>query len=513
MAAALAIQAALIAAVAFAAIVVFADGLGLQDFLYTSDSANGFLMAGDILRDPASYFRWVLPPSYYLVPDIALAVLIVAAGVDPLWQMPVFYSLIAAAQCLAVGLILSQVHGVTVAFGMWAWAALLVLVAWVDLAFAEPAVSTQVMLRAPLLFSHSGTLTLSLWGLWLVLRGDGTGKLSPGVLLSLLALTAIATFSDLIFIGWFVAPAILALVVAGLGTRTPAFFRLALVIGVTALAAAILEHFFNPSRQAYLNINELSLPISVLSDYAGAIVSGPDIAGLLALGALLAAGIRALVLIARPRAGNVGDADGLASLFLGTGAVGALAGFVLLGLTIDTIDYRFLMPAFVYPFLWLFLRLFRKPLPRPAAAVGLAAVPVLAAGVIALTRFDTAPPPVSRSHAELIRCLDAEGRVAGLSDYWDAMALMQATGGRIHAVSIAADGLGYLWNVNLDWYFWRRDTGAAANFDYVIMRRLDPAKIAVRYGVPDREITCADRTVWLYDRPVYPRGDDPENPS
>ncbi|MCB1475673.1 MAG: hypothetical protein H6883_07575 [Rhodobiaceae bacterium] len=511
-AALLALHAALIATVVFLAIVVFAEPLGIQGVLYTSDSANALLLAGDILRDPTSYGRWVLPPSFYLVPDVALSALVIASGVKPLWQMPAYYAVMAALQCLAVGLVLARLRAIPVALGMWAWTATLILIVLVGLISAELTVSSQTVLRTPLLFYHSGTLLLSLVAFRLLLGSSDSGSLPPASRFWLSVLIVVATFSDLIFIGWLVAPAVLALVVIACRTRQFAFFRLALLIGALALIAAIAEIVVNAARRSYLHANDIFHPFAVLSEYGRAIAASPDIASLIVIAVLIIAGLQALRIIFAVRTDAVGNAGGLATLFLGTGGPGALAGFIILGLTIDTVDYRFLIPVYVYPSLWLLYVLFGKPFARSLPAVA-AAVPALALGILAAFRFEDAPPPMAAHHADLIACLDAEGRTAGLSDYWDAMAVMQPTGGRIHAVAIAADGLGYLWNVNRDWYFWRRDNGADAAFDYVVMRKLDPAKIAARYGTPDREISCADRTIWLYDRPVFPRGSDPRNPS
>ncbi|MGE0231454.1 MAG: hypothetical protein AB7O39_00330 [Flavobacteriaceae bacterium] len=511
-AAILLVQAGLLAAIIMPAIVVFADELGLQQQLYNSDTVNVFLLAGDVLNDPASYFRWVVPPSFYLVPDLVLACAILLAGVATPWQMPIFYAVSATLQSLAVGLILSRVRAVPAAFGMWAWAALLVLVGIFGLAADDTLPSTLAFLRAPLAFYHSGALTLSLWGLWILLACAGTGKLRARLLWTLVALVVAGTFSDLVFLVWFVAPAVLALLATGRRTGNAAYRRLALLIAAAGAATFIVEHLLNYAREAYLRASDVWHPLGLLAGYLETFLRAPDIVAIAATFLLLASGWHAFVLFVSGRREDAGNPPNLAALFLGIGASGAVAGFIYVGRSVDLIEYRFLLPAFAYPFIWLLLRPGIARLARPVPAIALAAVPALAAGGIAAFRFDQAPPTMSRDHADLIRCLDREGQVAGLSDYWDAMSVMHASGGRIHAVAIAADGYGYLWNINRDWYFWRRDTGAEARFTYVIMHKLDPTAIAGRFGPPGREISCAGRTIWFYDHPIFPRGEDPAAP-
>jgi hypothetical protein len=97
---------------------------------------------------------------------------------------------------------------------------------------------------------------------------------------------------------------------------------------------------------------------------------------------------------------------------------------------------------------------------------------------------------------------------AGLADYWDSRSVMMATHWSVQVDQIYANGGAYLWGNDPDWY--RRDRVDPArppDYDFIIMRRLDQARIRAVYGEPARIEPCGDTTIWIYREAggLYPK--------
>jgi hypothetical protein len=87
---------------------------------------------------------------------------------------------------------------------------------------------------------------------------------------------------------------------------------------------------------------------------------------------------------------------------------------------------------------------------------------------------------------------------AGLADCWDSRSVMMATDWSVRVDQIYANGKAYLWGNDPDWYRRDRvDPTRPPDYDFIIMRRLDPARIA----------PCGETTIWIYreEGGLYPK--------
>jgi hypothetical protein len=95
-------------------------------------------------------------------------------------------------------------------------------------------------------------------------------------------------------------------------------------------------------------------------------------------------------------------------------------------------------------------------------------------------------------------CLDAEGRTAGLGDYWSAKSLIFSSDRRIHVAQLTSDGSFYHANFNNRWFANRADGGGTFRPDFIIPTNLDAERLRRVFGFPDRVRNCGGQDVWLY---------------
>ncbi len=102
--------------------------------------------------------------------------------------------------------------------------------------------------------------------------------------------------------------------------------------------------------------------------------------------------------------------------------------------------------------------------------------------------------------AECVRDLRGPlGLHAGLAQYWVARPAEVALRWSTQIDQISDDGLAYLWSNDARWFRHSlADPSRPPGYDFVVLRRLDPARIAAHYGKPDAVVPCSNTEIWIY---------------
>lgn len=153
-------------------------------------------------------------------------------------------------------------------------------------------------------------------------------------------------------------------------------------------------------------------------------------------------------------------------------------------------SWRYAHAAVWLPFLLLIPKL-RRPNPLLSWAA-------LIAGAFG---FWTAAETFHHDRDPLARCLSHQlGLRAGMANYWYARSTAAATDWQHHITPIGPNGRG--WRVNTDYTLNRvdpRHRDRPAQFNFILMQELEPARIVRAYGPPARIVTCPGSTIWVYE--------------
>lgn len=498
----LVLHATLLGLVFLGIIRVYLIETGFLGMLHNSDLVHPFLLAGDILADPTALLTWRHPPAWSFFPDVVLAAVLVAVGVPAGWQPLVYAACLAALLCLAAGAALRVAGGTSFAVGAWAYALLLCAFGLLILLLGNPPISASLLIGFVAAFIHSGPVLMTILALACFLRAiDADTARWPLILL--LVICAAATFSDLLFVAWFVFPAVAVAILLARFGHSGRQLRVAWQLGLVAAVTYGLERFLNPSRADRFRLHKLyALDVDWLGGQAGLLLETTDIPTVLALVLLIALIARCAWLVFHLKAPGAPQRQSIFELFLGAASCAAFAAPLLTGYTYDGGSRRYFIAALALPLLWLaHLFLTRWITGRLLRAIVIAGPVVALAAPAWYLLLSTALPTLPRQAATL-RCLATEGRDAGFGDYWDAKSLMHASERKLHVVALKSKGDPHNWNANKTWLHRRSDNGLKPRFDFILPERLNPDAIRLRYGPPTAELDCDDVPIWLYDAPL-----------
>ena len=463
-------------------------------FLFNSDLLQPFLVAKDALRDPASVFDWRHSPSAYVVPDMLLAAFCTALPLPGLLRPLAYGGLLLLLDCLAVGWLLRATKRTrTVLGGAFAMAGIFVVL-MLGLSFLPVDVGFNMVVSLAAPFIHTGAILLGI-SLLAALVAHVTTPTRFSIV-PVLLISVAGGYSDLLFVVWFVAPAVIAVILAGSRFKP----RLAdlFLVSIVALGCAMLDRYLRPGTTITIVDHALSV-----RNWIGWLVTSVQ-QGLwlfpasVVMGAVM--GVRGLQLIAASRKRPISSWNLAEVAFGGTQAVAVLLP-VLSG-TLDVMtNLRYGLVAFILPVVWLLGLVAPVVAPRRALAAGLASATVVLFGALLPASIDAAardaaPTPIAQ-------CLQAHGLTTGYADYWTAKRNMLQTDYRLHLVQLLdTDGRPYAFNFNQRGFFGRADTGAPLNLNFIVTTGLRPETLVPLYGDPDRTLDCGGETVWLYDNPL-----------
>lgn len=484
---------------------IFAQPALIGQFV-NSDSLLPVHMAWDVTTHDYAWssFQWPRVPS---LPDLAFFFSMELAGAN--WRASVLlYSCLVTAILIAgLGAVLSRMRGISLREGLfWAGLAVFVVLA-VAIAFPAPPSSKlqhplpQLYLLVPV--THGDAFLFSLFaGLTGIgaIRGDGRLRWTTWLI------CAVATFSDMLFIGYFVTPFTIAAFLLAWRYRgaagAPSGRQIQLFL--TGAIFGCLAGWFAKSP---LLIQRMEViypgPATSLRLFLADLPHVPWMALLLALTFILS--FRSLWVL-RPAAGpstpTVTQIDREWLALTGIGA--CLIGLILTTLFYDnSYAYRYAIPLAWWP---LVIALSLIPLPGPGKLRG----GVLVGAVVVGALLPLSLPVMAEWRTPLERCL-AENRQkwgleAGLATYWHSRAAMASSDWRLQLDQIDRNARAYMWGNNFAAYAHDMTVPERPpRYNYVIAdRELGQATIEAAFGRASRYERCGELEVLIFENAVKP---------
>jgi hypothetical protein len=389
----------------------------------------------------------------------------------------------------------------------WLFAAVAVVAAVAAPAPAgTPMSSHWLFITGSAAYIHTGAMLLTLVsaGLLAKLLRDG----SPAAAWLLIGLCAAATFSDALFLVWFVAPAAVVLVLAAWADRTMRWALAAGILGAVAVLARVAELVLR-GGSSLASLDRVSPREAVrlfVGDTWAAIAHGDVGFILLALLVPVILVRGALITIDMLR-GRSQSPLALSELFLAGSIGAALLAPLATGLYKEVWLMRYVLVVPVLVVTWTLQAMVAHASTRARRSivyVGIA-VTLLVGAVSARSAWHNVQELQRPSPLE--SCLTELRRDTGIGDYWSAKGLMFTSHRRIHVIQVDATGAPFRVNYNRQWFHRHAGTGAPLRPDFIIMARLDPAQIEKRFSRPQAVVDCAGQQIWLYERPIEFRPD------
>ncbi len=477
-------------------------GHGRAGIVYNSDLLYPYLLVQDLLRDPGAWSGWYHSPALYAFPDWFMAAAVMALPVPPVWWPLLYGPAILALYCVAGGMVLANAGIARTSAGAWAMAAAALAAGAGAAAGLGATVSTMMTasLAAPNI--HTGAILSALLSVALLLRvlHGPPRRAAPA---ALAALVAVSSFSDPIFMVWFVGPAAIAAALHAYARRERRGWYGALIVLGTGAAGLAIGLGINPVWIKYAETGRASggNAYAAFAEFARSIAESGDIVTIAVAGlSLLAIARGAAVVLRVARRRGLGQAEFLDLILAGIVAATILAPLVSNSFKVPAHFRLFLilMPVAALGVARLLLRLLPADGRRAWLAPGFALLVAAALTYPAITRL----PQVLAAPALLQRCIEANGRTTGLADYWTAKLVMFTSGLRLHVIQVIAGGQRFPWIYKERWFTHRADDDSPARPDFIVPTRLDAAALRARFGPPAREVACGGQSLWLYDAPL-----------
>ncbi|MCK9502587.1 MAG: hypothetical protein M0Q95_00190 [Porticoccaceae bacterium] len=465
---------------------------------YNSDMVQPYLMLQDFFGDVSTVFSWYYSPALYAFPDWFFAALLVFLPVKNS-ILPLLYSaLLLTLYTLGGALLMARATAFRVLPLMWILTLLLCASAAAPLLISDAILSYQLVISLLSPYIHTGALVIAVFSAGILIHllvGDG----ARNSLWALLLLVFITVFSDAIFVVWFVAPAIAVAALYGWGAKNRAGISCALYLLATALAAMACE-FMLRDKASLAAVHASGSLRLFFSDFIREAGKG-DIPLLLIAILNGVVAVRALLVAGRLLMRKAVTSAMLVELFLGLLCAATILAPLIMGLYRGLALWRYFLPLFLVPPLWLLLCLCSLcSLPSLRLFSGISGGLVVCVVALMYTGSVETVASVSRP-STLGSCLKAEGRDEGYGDYWHTKSLMFATDRSVHIIQLTKEAaLPFRFNYNESWFRFRADNGETLKPNFVLMKNIDAGQVREKFGRPDRVLRCGDEEVWLYDQ-------------
>lgn len=466
--------------------------------VYSSDLVQPYLIAEDLLRTPSLIESWQFSPAIYLFPDLLLAVLFAALPVSAVF-LPVFYgALLLTAYTCAIAYCFNGCLKIQHRHVGWLVAALLGLCS-VGVVFWGGDLSKSVYFWLTSSFIHTGALLLTLFSVGLYIRMLEIS--SRAMFLSFVVLVFLISFSDLIYIEWFVIPSFVVAMIIYLAQKQLDAIRLSERLMVVALCGVILEMLLRRGTHLKSYLLSCNTNIGMFLDLYTRIVSG-DLG--LALIFMLNFGLllhgAAIVLKAIDQR-NLEKVDTLV-LFLAASSISAFSFMALLGIYgcyIDAVMFRYMLPVFVSPLVWVMLGIAYMTHNRSAQwAVLLTIVLVYLVTTLSKPLSDLRDRFVLNNQASLLQCLSANNLTQGYAGYLDAKRLMFLSEGQVHLMQLDNEMNLMRPNYNGIWFSIDRMSLAPLQPNFVLIDHLDSDSVLRKFGSPSTTVRCSGHVIYVY---------------
>ena len=458
---------------------------------FNSDLLFAAFYTHDFLRDPSSFKWFLMPrvPSFF--PD--LFVTAVLSVVMPAWRTAALaYAVLSFVAMVMVGsLLVARIAAAPLLRCCVMFLAVAVIAMCADLMFND-AWGALFYIFFPTI--HSGSLIAALFGLLLLQRYIERPTMAAA--LTIATLVALCTLSDRIFVFTFVLPAIVASgAVLAAQVRTDMrqvavrAIRMSAIVGGGCLAGFVMDiiifkHFL--SRDPDVKI-DLTLQLNRLP-------------ALLADGSVqFEIGCAATILILWFFRRRI-----YVSLFWWIASFVMVCGHLAI-LSLIFVDYT--ATRYAQPIWWWAVILAAAAMVQLGGRIGLTMAGGLATAFVAFvaaTRPDFLAPRAVTAWADpdqrCMSALQAAGRIhAGIAQYWIARPLVASSDWTLQVVQVSDQGWIFPWENNMSDYGQSfADRAQKPVFDFLVLKRLDPAKMVMRFGTPSQVVACPSTEVWIY---------------
>jgi len=469
--------------------------------IYNSDLVHPYLLIGDLINDPNSLYAWYYSATLYVFPDWLLTAAVLTTGAPSAWLPLIYGAMNMALFSLAGGAVIAATGRPDMVAGSWMMALFLFVLGWWVIAVPLPeAISIRNYSQIPAPYVHTGAALATLLASALFLR-QLFGQPGIAVAAVLVAITIVSSFSDPLFFVWFACPAYIAGLLYAWATGRGKVIGFVGLIAVTGLLGMGIEPLL---RDVPLLPEGASLDrsLAVLRESLALSISQVDLPILLLLVLTLALLVRGAFLSVQMLQRKVPSRDDVLEVLLAGICSSAILAPFAANMIFDIGSWRYFIILMVVQPLWL-AHLAIRGLNTAGMNRYVALIPVVLlayCAVIAIPSYGAAKRLAGPG--SILRCIEAEGRTAGLGDYWTAKELMFLSDRQIHIVQVNNLGLPRRWNYNERWFSVRADNGAPLRLDFIVPKRLDSGSMLKVFGSPDRITECGGEELWLYDKPL-----------
>ena len=481
-----------------------------------SDSLLPAQLVWDLAHHSYAWRGFQFPRVLSLVPDLLFFAAIQLFGIGWRWGMALLATTISILLAWAGSLVVASLTSVGRA-NAFVLCTLGVIVTFMPsiCAFHDPAVNPlpwMIPLLVIVPVSHGGAFVLSLFAASIAakaLRG------SHAAFWSGVALSAIGTFSDLLFIGELLLPLLFA-AAAVWRIGAVSFRRAASVWAACAIACGIGWGAQLPLFRQGLPPLGRHLLVYQMKQWAGEWSQLPWAiwSFLLFAIAILIALIRVCSVV---RQSPVPATRFRETFYWSFGLSAALTSVIpLTALYIMSNCYRYAMPLLWWPPI-LLLSLWPTRWVPNIHLLGLLGAPAL------ILPFVLHQPKILHWTTAAASCIAGRakplGLDAGLASYWNARTTAASTDWQVQVDQIRSDGGIYIWGNDLASYLHAiNDPSRPPRYNFIIVdseldpanskldlvgSRLDPAALLAHYGPPNRVVDCEGAKLWVYSHSLH----------
>ncbi|MGC4003119.1 MAG: hypothetical protein QM811_08275 [Pirellulales bacterium] len=474
------------------------DAARHSEFAFNSDLLHPYIFMQDVLRKPSEFQSWDLSRTPYVFPDWILAAVLDVSPLPHMWRPIVYGGVLMTIQAYCVAWMLREMRTLgSVASVMWG--VLTIASTFILDGRTHMGEGRTFFLYTVTAFIHSGALMSGLAFIPLlskIVHADDLARKRPLIVAGIV--TAIATYSDYLFVLWFAIPAGVAFFIIATPMPRRRKFTMFAALGGVAVVVTLLDMAVRRDFKRF-DLDHLK-SIEVWSDLLIYAYRNKQWQIWLsaAIGVVMMG--RGVLLTFTPRDPMSARRDGieLALIYCNTTA---MALPLVTGVLTYTGNFCYALPMLTLPYVWVSCcasRGLSARFERYAVIFGAVVWLVLATqnhkGRHALTKLRE-PQSISRYLPEL-------GLRTGFGDYWTCKRTLYETDYAVHMIPLDASGKQSDFAYNRSWFERRADDGTAVEPTFVVLTRLDEEKIRARFGDPSRILTLGSDVVWIYDRPI-----------
>lgn len=468
--------------------------------VYSSDLVQPYLIAQDFLSNPAFVLDWQFSPAIYLFPDTLLAVLFSTLPVPPFF-LPVFYAaLLLTGYTCSITYCFNSCLKIKRGHPGWLVAALLALSA-VVVVYWGGELSRSVYFWLTSSFIHTGALLLTLFSFGLYMRTLETG--SRALFLGFSVLILLISFSDLIYIDWFLIPSFFVALIIYLSQKQLDAFRLSERLLMVALCGVILEMLFRQGTHLKSYLSSCNTNVGMFTDLYTRTLSGDlgiALVFVLNVGLLLHA---VLVILRSIDIRQLRKMDVLV-LYLAASSFSAFSFMALLGIYgcyIDAVMFRYMLPVFVFPLIWVMLGIVRMTYRQRVSHLATLAIAIASLFVVLSPQLTGVRDRFIRNNqTALVECLIEHHLTQGYAGYLDAKRLMFLSGGLVHLMQLDREMNPMRSNYNDVWFSRDRTRRTQLHPNFVLVEQLEAEAVVHKFGSPSAVFECEEQTIYVYEK-------------